>query len=114
MKRIIVDVAATGTLLSKTVDEAHRLLEEMSANNCQWPGERSIAKKTAGINEVDPMVRLSSQVSSLANQIVAFTTKESSSKKAAMVATTSYMGDRVGVGLEQEQCQYINNQNYNY
>ena len=31
-----------------------------------------------------------------------------------MVAITSYMGDGVGVGLEQEQCQYINNRNFNY
>ena len=39
--RTIVDVAANGTLLSKTTKEAFRLLEEMSANNSQWPGERS-------------------------------------------------------------------------
>ena len=50
--RTIVDAAASGTLLSKTTEEALRLLEEMSANNCQWPGERS--KKAAGIHEVDP------------------------------------------------------------
>ena len=31
----IVDAAASGTLLSKTIEEAYRLLEEMSANNCQ-------------------------------------------------------------------------------
>ena len=55
---------------------------------------------------------LSAQVSALANQIVAFTTKESASKETAMVATTSYMGD--GVGVEQEQCQYLNNRNFNY
>ena len=39
--RTIMDAAASGTLLSKTIEEAHRLLEEMSANNCQWLGERS-------------------------------------------------------------------------
>ena len=32
--RAIVDIAASGTLLSKTIDEAHQLLEEMLANNC--------------------------------------------------------------------------------
>ena len=32
--RIIVDAATCGTLLSKTANEAHRLLEEMLANNC--------------------------------------------------------------------------------
>ena len=56
--RMIVDVAASGTLLSKTSDEAYHLLEEMSANNCQWPSERSMAKKTIGIIEIDPIVSL--------------------------------------------------------
>ena len=45
--RTIVDAATSGTLLSKTADEAHRLLEEMFANNCQWPCECSMAKKAA-------------------------------------------------------------------
>ena len=84
-------------MLSKTADEAHRLLEEMLENNCQWPGERSIAKKAVGIHKVDPIVSLLAQVSALANQIVAFTTEESSSKETAMVATMSYMGEGVGV-----------------
>ena len=95
--RTIINAVASGTLLSKTADEAYRLLEEMSANNCQWPGERSMAKKVAGIHKVDPIVSLLAQVSTLANQIATFTTKESSSKKAAIVATTYYMGEEVGV-----------------
>ena len=72
-----MDAAASGTLLSKTAKEAHRLLEEMSANNCQWPSERFLAKKAAGIHEIDPIVSLSAQVSTLANQIAAFTTRDS-------------------------------------
>ena len=71
-----------------------------------------MAKKAAGIHEVNPIVSLFTQVSALANQIAAFTTKKSSSKEAVMVATASYMGD--GVGVKQEQCQYINNQNLYY
>ena len=61
-----------------------------------------MAKKAVGIHEVDPIVSLSAQVSALANQITDFTTKESTSKETTMVATTSYMGE--GVGVEQEQC----------
>ena len=53
-----MDAATSGALLSKTSEEAHRFLEEMSANNCQWPGERSMAKKVAGIHEVDPTMSL--------------------------------------------------------
>ena len=36
--RTIVDAAASDTLLSKTIEEAFRLLEEISANNYLWPG----------------------------------------------------------------------------
>ena len=95
--RTIVDADASGTLLSKTTDEAHRLLEKILTNNCQWPGKLSMAKKAASIHEVDPIVSLLAQVSTLANQIIALTTKESSSKETAMVVTTSYMGEGVGV-----------------
>ena len=99
--RTIIDATASGTLLSKTADEAHRLLEEMSSNNYQWPDEQTMAKKAVGIHEVDPIVSLSAQVSTLANQIATFTTKEPSSKEDVMVTTTSYMGE--GVGVEQKQ-----------
>ena len=51
-----MDAAASGTLLSKTSEEAYRLLEEMSANNYQWPEEHS--KKAVGIHEVDPIMSL--------------------------------------------------------
>ena len=71
-----------------------------------------MAKKAAGIHEVDSIVSLLAHVSTLVNQITAFTTRESSSKETTMVATTSYM--REGVGVEQEQCQYLNNYNFNY
>ena len=67
LTRMIGDVAVSGTFLSETSEEAYHLLEEMSANNCQWPSERSMAKKIAGILEVDPIVSLSAQVSALAN-----------------------------------------------
>ena len=74
---MIIDVAASGTLLCKSADEAHHLLEEMSANNCQWLNEWLMAKKVASFHEVDPIVSLSAQDSTLANQIIDFTTKES-------------------------------------
>ena len=77
------------------------MLEEMSANNCQWLSERLMEKKAAGILEVDPIMSISAQVSALANQITTFTTGEASaSKKVVMVETTSFSGD--GVGIDQE------------
>ena len=111
--RTIVDVAASCTLLSKTAEEAHRLLKEISANNFQWTGEHSMAKKATDIHEVDPIMSLSAQVSALANQIASFTTRDVASRESAMVASSSsYSGD--GVGLDTEQCQFVNNRNYNF
>ena len=73
----------------------------MSANNCQWPGERS--KKAAGIHEVDPILSLSAQVSDLANQIASFTTRDTIARESTIVASSSsYSGENVG--LETEQC----------
>ena len=98
-----MDVATCGTLLSKTAEETYRLLVEISANNYQWPSERSLAKKAAGIHEVNLIVNLSAQVSALATQITTLTIREALlSKEATMVATTSYIDERVGV--EQEEC----------
>ena len=109
--RTTIEAAASGTLLSKTTKEAFRLLEEMFANNYQWPGERS--KKAMKIHEVDPIMSLSTQVSALVNQIAFFTTRDAASRELAMVANNnSYSGD--GVGLDTEQCQFVNNKNYNF
>jgi len=60
--RTIVDAAASGTLLSKTAEEAQQLLEEMASNNSQWPNERSSTRKVAGMYEVDPLVSLAAKV----------------------------------------------------
>ena len=54
---MIVDAAASDTF--QTADKAYHLLEEMLANNYQWPGEWSMAKKATCIHEVDPIVSLS-------------------------------------------------------
>ena len=106
-----MDAAASGTLLSKIDEEAHRLLEEMSTNNCQWSGKHS--KKVARIHEVDPIVSLSAQVSALASQISAFTTKDAfSSKKVSHGLCSSQSME--GVVMDPEQCQFVNNQNYNF
>ncbi|KAJ4705013.1 DNA-directed DNA polymerase [Melia azedarach] len=107
----IVNVAAGGTLLSKTAEETYALLEEMACNNYQWPSERLIRKRVAGVHEVDQMAALSAEVAALSNQIKNFTTREaSSSQDKAMAASSSCVDD----GFKQEQCQYINNQNYNF
>ena len=56
---------------------------------------------------------LSAQVSPLVNQIASFTTRDVASRELAIVASSSsYSGD--GVGLDTEQCQFVNNRNNNF
>ena len=38
--RTILDTSVGGALLSKSVNEAYQLLENMALNNCKWPSER--------------------------------------------------------------------------
>ena len=37
--RTIVDATVVGTLMSKTVEAAYTLLEEIATNSYQWPNE---------------------------------------------------------------------------
>ncbi|KAJ4720997.1 DNA-directed DNA polymerase [Melia azedarach] len=102
---------AGGTLLSKMAEETYALFEEMACNNYQWPSERSIGRRAAGVHEMDQMAVLSAQVTALSNQINNFTTRETSaSQDKELAASFSCVDD----GFEQEQCQYINNRNDNF
>ncbi|PON44675.1 hypothetical protein TorRG33x02_330330, partial [Trema orientale] len=109
--RMIVDAAAGGTLLSKTTDEAQLSLEEMASNNYQWPNERSILKRVANVNEVDPITDLTAQVSALTSQISALTTREAQSSREPMGVSNASFGNN---GCDLEQVNYLNNQNFNY
>ncbi|XP_040999874.1 uncharacterized protein LOC121245985 [Juglans microcarpa x Juglans regia] len=73
--RTIVDVAVDETLMSKTTEGATYLLEEMVSNNYQWPTERIMAKKVAGIYELELLAAISAQVATLSHQISALTTQ---------------------------------------
>ena len=55
--------------MGKTIDEAHQLLEEMAANNYQWPSERSSQKKVVGVYELDAITALTAQVTTLTKQL---------------------------------------------
>ncbi|XP_065628545.1 uncharacterized protein LOC111994101 [Quercus suber] len=109
--RTIVDAASGGTLMSKTAEGATSLLEEMASNNYQWPTERTMAKKVAGIHELEPFAALSAQVASLSHQVSALTTQRipQSAEYVAASSMTVPMNE-----ASQEQVQYINNRNYNY
>lgn len=67
--RTMVDAAAGGALMGKTIDEAYELLEEMASNNYQWPSDRTIPKKAAGVHEIDAITALTAQVATLSRQL---------------------------------------------
>ncbi|XP_070008482.1 uncharacterized protein [Nicotiana sylvestris] len=51
--RNVIDVAAGGSVMEKTTEEALQLLNEISKNVIQWPSERIIIKKAATVNQVN-------------------------------------------------------------
>ena len=96
--------------MSKTAEGATSLLEEMASNNYQWPIERTMAKKVAGIHELEPFPALSAQVTSLSHQVSALTIQR-------IPQSAEYVASSMTVPINeagQEQVQYINNRNYNY
>lgn len=109
--RTTVDAASGGTLMSKTAEGATFLLEEMASNNYQWPTERTMAKKVAGIHELEPYATLSAQVATLSHQISALTSQRVP-QGAEYVAVSSMTVP--SNEASHEQVQYINNRNYNY
>ncbi|XP_050233570.1 uncharacterized protein LOC126682057 [Mercurialis annua] len=56
--RSAIDVAAGGSLMRKTTDEAFALLDEMAINGCTWPNERAKVPAQRGVMavSVDPAV----------------------------------------------------------
>ena len=68
--RNLVDAAAGGSLMSKTMDAAHDLLEEMALNNSQWGTQRQAPKRIPGVLEVDELTSVKAQLAALQNQMI--------------------------------------------
>ena len=67
--RSVLDSAAGGTFMKKGAHTAYALLEEMTSNNYNWQSERSIAKRPAGVHQVDAISSLAAQVETLTRKI---------------------------------------------
>ena len=63
--RFMIDVAASGTLMSKTKDEGHNLIEEMTLNNYQWSGKRGKPKRIGGKFDVDVLTLLTAKMNAM-------------------------------------------------
>ena len=107
--RTLVDTAAGGALFKKSAEEAHNLLEEMAINHYQWPSERATVTKVAGIYEVDPIVALTAQISTLATQVAALTKPQVASIESATATNMQLLEGNPNF----EQVQYVNNRNFN-
>jgi len=60
--RSMIDVAAGGTLVCKTEEEAYNLIEEMALNNYQWSNERGQRKRVGGKYEIDALTLLTTKM----------------------------------------------------
>ncbi|PON64427.1 hypothetical protein PanWU01x14_124960, partial [Parasponia andersonii] len=80
--RTIMDVTAGGALMGKSTDDAFKLLEEMAANNYQWPSERVNPRRATSINELEVISSLATQVNVLTKNLESMTKNlESMTKK---------------------------------
>ena len=58
----MIDVTASGTLMSKMEDEAYNLIEDMTLNNYQWSNKRGQPKRVGGKFDVDTLTLLISKM----------------------------------------------------
>ena len=67
--RSIIDVAAGGTLMSKTEEEAYNLIEEMTLNNFQWSNERGQPKRVGGKYDIDALTLLTAKMDAMTQKL---------------------------------------------
>ncbi|XP_075081780.1 uncharacterized protein LOC142166423 [Nicotiana tabacum] len=69
--KIMVDAAARGQVLEKSIDEIYALLNKFSKSNSNWRGEmgRHTVQKSTGVLELDVVSALSAQIAILSNQV---------------------------------------------
>ncbi|XP_017979877.1 PREDICTED: uncharacterized protein LOC108662804 [Theobroma cacao] len=110
--RTTIDVATRGALMSKSIDEAYDLLEEIAYNNYQWPSERLGTRKIAGIHESDVLNTVSTQLASLAKKI----DKLSVNAIQNSFMTCEFCGERHSndnCPIYYESCQFVGNTKQN-
>ncbi|KAG9449971.1 hypothetical protein H6P81_009936 [Aristolochia fimbriata] len=66
--RSMIDVVSGGSISKKTHEEVHELIEEMTTNMYQYPGERS-GKKAAGVYKLESSTTLQTQLEALQKQV---------------------------------------------
>ncbi|XP_019267682.1 PREDICTED: uncharacterized protein LOC109244964 [Nicotiana attenuata] len=98
--RNVIDAAAGGSVMGKTIEEALQPLNEISENAIQWPSER-IIKKAATVNQVDALNTLTQQIVSLAQKFESFQVNTQQSNQ-------SESCDMCGGNYQNHECQATN------
>ena len=65
----MIDVAAVGTLMSNTEDEAYNLIEKMALNNHQWSNEGGQPKRAGGKFDIDALTLLTTKMDAMTQSI---------------------------------------------
>ena len=66
----MVDASTNKDLLSKSYNEAYEILKRIANNNYQWSSTRqTVARGTTWVHNVDALIALSAQVTSLINMV---------------------------------------------
>nr|XP_033511226.1 uncharacterized protein LOC108944582 [Nicotiana tomentosiformis] len=70
--RNVIDAASGGSIMKKTTAEEMQILNKISKNVVQWPSNRMIIKKTAGVNQIEALNSLAQQIATLTQKVKAF------------------------------------------
>uniref|UniRef100_A0A803MQQ6 Uncharacterized protein n=1 Tax=Chenopodium quinoa TaxID=63459 RepID=A0A803MQQ6_CHEQI len=102
--------AKGGALMSKTTEEANKLLEELAFNNYGCSSERSVAKKSTGMYDVDGTNMLNAKVDNLTKIF-------GKMSNVSLISSPDLSSDNCGGAhasndcLNFEQAQYVSNYN---
>lgn len=64
-----IDAVASGSLMGKTEETTFKLLEEMTANNYQWPMERLGGWWSQGVHKIDAFFAVNIKLDTLAQRL---------------------------------------------
>lgn len=103
--RSSIDAAWGGSICKKTPEKAYALIEEMAANNYQWPsGDRHVVKRPAGVYQVESSAALELKLEAITKKLETLMQAQTQSIPASPVPC-----DHCGmVGHESIDCQVGN------
>ncbi|XP_061345310.1 uncharacterized protein LOC133291129 [Gastrolobium bilobum] len=89
----LVDAAGNGDIMTKTYNEAYKILERMPNNNYEWPAERAATTRIVeGVHELDAITALTAQVSSLTSVLKSMNLADGVKAQQNGVASCTFCG----------------------